>query len=474
MKLAHTRDQVRTAEAPLLDAGVPLMAKASTALAVAVAKKLPFVYGSRVALLVGGGNNGADALWAGTWLRQRGAAVLAVLVGDAHPEALRAFREAGGRIGAAGAVGGADAIVDGLMGIGGRGALRAEAAELATMANAAQGWVIAVDVPSGVDADTGAVEGVAIRADLTVTFGSFKPGLLIAREHAGEVRLVDIGLVLPEPAVTALEAEDVLRLLPHAQVPADKYTRGVLGVVAGSEVYTGAAVLSVTAGLRAGAGMVRFAGAPHAAEQVRGHAPEAVVTEVQGTQVTKVGRVQAWVVGPGLGTDAEAAGAVEAVLSSDAPVLVDADGLTLCAQHPGWLQRTAPTLLTPHDREFQRFGQPVGADRIGAAKRLAKQHQVHVLLKGDATVIASPDGRVRVNTTGSALLATAGSGDVLSGAVGALMAQGLDVGDAAAVGAWLHGRAATLSGQGASTTATQLVQHWQQAVTEVRGGDWRA
>ena len=138
------------------------------------------------------------------------------------------------------------------------------------------------------------------------------------------------------------------------------------------------------------------------------------------------GRVQAWVVGPGLGTDDRAAAIVEAVLGEDVPVLVDADALTVCARHPEWLRRrTAPTLLTPHDREFARFGAEVGADRVAAARALAADLGVTVLLKGDATVVADPDGRVRVNPTGTPALATAGTGDVLSGGCGALLAQGL-------------------------------------------------
>jgi hydroxyethylthiazole kinase-like uncharacterized protein yjeF len=471
MRSAHTVEQIRAAEAPLLADGVPLMARASTALAVAVSKKLPYVYGARVVLLVGGGNNGADALWAGVWLRRRGAAVTAVLAGDAEPVALQAFRDAGGRISTADALVGADAIVDGLVGIGARGALRDEAAALAKAAEDAIGWVIAVDVPSGVDADTGAVTGAAVTADLTVTFGSLKPGLLIARGLVGDLQLVDIGLDLPAAAVQALEAVDVAHLLPHADAAHDKFSRGVLGIAAGSQTYTGAAVLSVTSAIRAGAGMVRFAGAPHAAEQVRAHAPEAVVTEAVGSDVTGVGRVQAWVIGPGLGTDDTAAQTIEAVLREDVPVLVDADALTVCAQHPAWLKRDAPTLLTPHDREFARFGDDVGSDRLGAARNLARQHAVHVLLKGDATVIAAPGGEVRINTTGSPLLATAGSGDVLSGAIGALLAQGLTTMDAASVGAYLHGRAAALSAGAATTSASQLVAAWQDAVSEVRRGD---
>ena len=464
MRCAHTVAQVRAAEEPLLAAGIPLMARASTGLAVAVARRLPFVYGARVVLLVGSGNNGADTLWAGAWLARRGCSVVAVLAGDAVPDALAALLVAGGRTGTPEALAGAHVVVDGLVGIGSHGPLRPAAAAL--VGALGRCLVVAADVPSGVDADTGAVGEVAVRADLTVTFGTLKPGLLLARDHVGELELVEVGLELPAAWVEALTDRDVASLLPRADRVSDKYSRGVLGVAAGSQSYTGAAVLAVGAALRAGAGMVRFAGAPHAAEQVRLRWPEAVVTDVSGSSVVDVGRVQAWVVGPGLGTQADET--VQAVLAQDVPVLVDADALTICAQHPSWLRdRTAPTLLTPHDREFARFGHEVGDNRVAAAHRLAATLGVHVLLKGDATVVVGPDGPVRVNFTGTAVLATAGSGDVLSGAIGALLAQGLDVLDAASVGAHLHGLAGVLSADGASTSAGLLLEAWPAAVRAV-------
>ncbi len=460
MRAAHTVAQVRAAEEPLLAAGVPLMARASTGLAVAVARRLPFVYGARVALLVGAGNNGADTLWAGAWLARRGAAVVAVLVGDPVPDAFAAFLRAGGRVGTPEALEAAEVVLDGLVGIGGRGPLRPAAAVVVAGLGAA--YVVAVDVPSGVDADTGEVSPGAVRADLTVTFGTLKPGLLLARSHVGELELVDVGLTLPEPDVEALSDADARALLPVLAPTADKYARGVLGVAAGSPTYTGAPVLAVGAAVRAGAGMVRYVGADAPAAQVRAHWPEAVVTST----FEQTGQVQAWVVGPGLGLDAEPL--LLHVLSTDVPVLVDADALTLCAQHPYLLQRrTAPTVLTPHDREFARFGAEVGPDRIGAARRLAAEHSVHVLLKGDATVVAAPDGRVRVNTTGNPALASAGSGDVLSGAIGSLLAQGLDPLDAASVGAHLHGRAGALAGPGAGG----LIEAWPRVLRALRAED---
>ena len=450
MRQAHTVEQVRAAEEPLLAAGVPLMERASTALAVEVARRLPAVYGARVVLLVGSGNNGADALYAGAWLARRGASVVAVLAADPVQHAVQDFLRAGGRLGMPQALRGAEVVLDGLVGIGGHGPLRPAAAEL--VAGIDGGLVVAVDVPSGVDADTGAAPEGAVWADLTVTFGSLKPGLLLARPHVGELHLVDIGLALPASDVSVLEPPDVAALVPRPTADDDKYRRGVVGVVAGSPSYTGAAVLAVGAALVAGAGMVRYVGAVDA---VRLSWPEAVVTH----DVASAGRVQAWVVGPGLGLDA--LDTVVDVLQRPEPVVLDADALTLVAEHPYLVQRrTGATLVTPHEREFARFGAPVGDDRLGAARQLAAELDAHVLLKGDATVVAAPDGRVRVNPTGSPYLATAGTGDVLAGAIGALLAQGLDVLDAASVGAYLHG----LAGDRARAGASALLDVWPDVV----------
>jgi ADP-dependent NAD(P)H-hydrate dehydratase / NAD(P)H-hydrate epimerase len=181
--------------------------------------------------------------------------------------------------------------------------------------------------------------------------------------------------------------------------------------------------------------------------------------------------VQAWVVGPGIGTDAGAAGLLRDVLAQDVPVLVDADGLTLLAQEPDLVRRrTAPTVLTPHDREFERVAGPVGADRVGAARRAAADLGVTMLLKGNATVIAAPDGRAYVNRTGTPWLATAGSGDVLSGLGGALLAGGLDPTEAAALAAYVHGLAGTIAAGGASTTAAGVLAALPDALRAVAAG----
>ncbi len=386
------------------------------------------------------------------------------------------------------AIGAASLIIDGLLGIGGRGGLREPAAALAALAAAGTAAVVAVDLPSGIEADTGEVAGAAIQADLTVTFGTAKPGLLIdpGASRAGVTELVDIGLRphLPAPAAAAPQAADIAAWLPRLTAESDKYRRGVLGVLAGSQQFTGAAVLSVGGAVRGGAGMVRLLAACPAAEVVRQHWPEAVITvhdEPLGLPAAEViegtGRVQAWVAGPGMGTGEDAAELLTAVLATDLPVLVDADGLTVLSRHTGLLRRDAPTLLTPHAGELARL---LGADREAIeARRLehvtaaAAQLGATVLLKGSTTVIAGPgDGDpVLVNPTGTSWLATAGSGDVLSGLAGALLAQGLPAARAAAAAAYLHGLAARLAADGAPIGAFDLVGALPEAIRTVAAPD---
>jgi hydroxyethylthiazole kinase-like uncharacterized protein yjeF len=311
---------------------------------------------------------------------------------------------------------------------------------------------VACDLPSGVDADTGVVEGAAVRADVTVTFGTYKPGLFVdpGAEHAGVVVLVDIGLApyLPDPDACVPQADDVHTWLPRPERESNKYRRGVTGVVAGSETFTGAAVLSVGGAVRGGAGMVRFASAAHAVEVVRHRWPEAVTTVV-GDSLEQVGRVNAWVAGPGLGTGDHAEALLAEVLGSDLPVLVDADGLTVLARRRDLLRRAPPTVLTPHAGELARLldteADQVEARRLEHVRRAAQELGATVLLKGSTTVIAETGRPVMVNPTGTPWLATAGSGDVLSGLAGALLAARVTAIEAATAAAYLHGLAARLS-----------------------------
>ncbi|MDQ1496202.1 MAG: ADP-dependent NAD(P)H-hydrate dehydratase / NAD(P)H-hydrate epimerase, partial [Actinomycetota bacterium] len=470
---------VRAAEAALM-AREPvgtLMARAAAGLAATCGRLLEKVYGSRVVVLVGSGDNGGDALFAGALLARRGAVVTAILLGTtAHVDGLAALRRAGGAVSDATALDGADLVLDGIVGIGGSGALRPAAAAIVG-AIPPDAIVVAVDVPSGVDADTGVVEGAAVNADVTVTFGTWKPGLLLdpGAQHAGAVELVDIGLApyLPIASVSALQADDVRLLLPQADAESDKYRRGVVGVVAGSDTYTGAALLATGGALRAGAGMVRFVSVAHPAELVRSRWPEAVVTVLgQDDDVLAAGRVQAWVVGPGIGTDTFAERVLAQVLSSDRPVVVDADALTIVGRRPALVtERHAPTVLTPHAGELTRLLDlepdqrvDVEARRLHYARAAAHHLQATVLLKGSTTVVCAADGLVRVNSTGTPWLATAGSGDVLSGIIGALLAGGLSALDAASCAAYLHGAAGRLAADGAPVTADDLVSHLQAAL----------
>ena len=469
-----------------------LMQRAAAGLAATCVRLLGRVYGSRVIVLCGTGDNGGDALYAGARLASRGAGVTGIGVGaHLHDGGASALLAAGGRLVAAAdqlvpaAVADADLVIDGILGIGGKGGLREPAATLAGLvarASADSAIVVATDLPSGVDADTGVVAGTAIRADVTVTFGTMKPGLLIdpGASYAGAVELVDIGLgphLTAAPSAVALQSADVGALLPQPGAESNKYRRGVLGVLAGSEKYTGAAVLSVGGAIRGGAGMVRFLSARHAVEVVRQRWPEAVLTVIDpddpGTAVASAGRVQAWVAGPGLGTGDEAAALLAAVLAKSLPVLVDADGLTVLASREDLLPRpaSADTLITPHAGELARLlnanPDDIEAERLTYVRRAATELGVTVLLKGSTTVVASPDAAepVLVNPTGTPWLATAGSGDVLSGLAGALLAQGvLPARLAGAAAAFLHGLAGRLAAGDAPIGAADIITALPEAI----------
>ncbi|MFC5147358.1 NAD(P)H-hydrate dehydratase [Streptomyces aureoversilis] len=487
MRTAYSVETVRAAERALM-AQLPhgaLMQRAAAGLAASCAGLLRRVYGARIALLVGSGDNGGDALYAGARLARRGAGVTAVLVAPerAHAAGLAALRAAGGRVASAeaadGVLRGADLVLDGIVGIGGRGGLRPDAAQLVRAAADGGAILVAVDLPSGVDADTGEVRGTAVRADATITFGAYKPGLLVApaREHAGALRLVDIGLQLPaRPDVESLQHADVAALLPRPAAESDKYRRGVVGVVAGSARYPGAAVLAVAGALHGGAGAVRYAGP--AADAVIARFPE---TLVSAGPPSKAGRVQAWVVGPGLGDGPEARQALEDVLASDVPVLVDADGLRLMPAD-AVRGRAAETVLTPHAGEAAALlgvsRDRVESGRLAAVRALSERYGATALLKGSTTLIASTGGpghgrrTVRVNPTGTPWLATAGSGDVLSGLTGSLLAAGLPGWDAAAAGAYLHGLAARERGA-APLTAMGVAEELRGAWRGVLSSDRR-
>ena len=484
MRGAYRVAQVRAGEDRLM-AVVPegaLMARAATGLAQICREWLVqtcgAVAGARVVVLAGSGNNGGDAIYAGAWLANRGAAVTVVALAErVHEQAAHALRGAGGRVIAADSadvdpqllVEQSDVVLDGIVGIGGTGALRGPAVALS---RAASGRTIAVDIPSGVDPNTGAVADpeACVTAEVTVTFGVLKPGLLLppGRSHAGIVQLVDIGLekkMVDPPEFEVMDLPTAGSLVAQPGAGDDKYTRGVVGVVAGSSRYPGAGILCSGSARLGGAGMVRYAGA--AVEPVVTRWPE-VVPAYDGPAAA--GRVQAWVVGPGAGTDAAAAQRLSEALASDVPVLVDADGITLVAGDRQLQEqvrtRTAPTLFTPHEGEFARLGGDLNtADgRVAAVAALARQLESTVLLKGATTVVVDPGGLATVSTSGPPALATAGSGDVLSGLAASMMASyrgdRTDPGwlaRVAAAAAYLHGVAGRLAADGGRPVVSEDV-----------------
>lgn len=462
---AYSVAAVREAEERAMAALPPgtLMQRAAAGLAAELARELREhaggVYGRRVTLLVGPGSNGGDALWAGARLARRGVHVTAVLTSErVHAEGLAALRTAGGRVVDASSstadalrpVDDADVVVDGLLGIGARAGLRGAAADLARSLGGAR--VVAVDLPSGVDPETGATPGPHVRADVTVTFGGLKPCLLLppASSAAGEVRLVDIGLTLRGLEVRRMTDDTVRTSWRRAREGDDKYSRGVVGVVAGGATYTGAAVLATGAAVRSGAGMVRYLGPGAATDLVRVRWPEVVPGP---------GRVQAWVLGPGVDPDdAGQAEHVRAALVGEEPCLVDAGALGLL---PGLLRDEvvrAPLLLTPHAGELARLLTDLGHDTersavendpLAHARRVAERTGATVLVKGATTLVVPPEGPVFSQADGPTWLATAGSGDVLAGVAGAVLASGWRPDVAGALAALVHGRAGwTASGGG--------------------------
>jgi hydroxyethylthiazole kinase-like uncharacterized protein yjeF len=477
-----TPEQVTTAEQPVL-ARTPegaLMRRAAAGVASGAAALLVErrgrVTGARVVVLVGAGNNGGDGLWAGYELRRRGVGVTAVLLAPdrAHPAGLAALQGMRGRVvtdveGGVAAVDRADLVVDAIVGTAARGGLRPEAATLVDAADAAGVPVLAVDTPSGVDPTTGVPGEHAVTAAATVTFGGRKPVHVLAAPRCGPVRLIDIGLgpELPEPPIRVLEAGDVAGRWPVPGPADDKYSQGVVGIAAGSATYPGAAVLASGAAALATSGMVRYAGS--AADEVRAAWPEVVATDTVG----EAGRVQAWAVGPGLGVDDAGARTLAEVLDAGVPVLADADAVTLLGQHAELREKAAgsPVLMTPHAGEFARVA-TLDDDRVSSARRAAEDLGVTVLLKGHATVVAAPDGRVLVHPAGASWLATAGSGDVLSGIAGALLAAGLEPWWAAGCAAFVHARAseqaAVRDGVGAPAPASRLLAAVPDAIRSVR------
>jgi hydroxyethylthiazole kinase-like uncharacterized protein yjeF len=427
------RPVVTVAEMRAADAAAPvpeetLVRRAGTAAAVAALRMLRGAYGRRVVVVAGKGNNGADGRVAAELLGRRGARV--TVLGPDAP------------------IADCDLVIDAALGTGLRGPYEAPLSPAGAV-------VLAVDIPSGVDGDTGAAPGRPMAATRTVTFGALKPGLLQGDgpRFAGEVEVADIGLGQIEARISLMEDADLSRLVPRRPPETHKWATAVC-VVAGSPGMEGAAALAARGASRAGAGMVRL-GVPGSADSPGfGHWPgEAVRFALPSSgwaqEVLQVlERCKALVIGPGLGRATATVDDVRAVIAqARVPVVVDADALFALGDASSARLVVAgdrPVVVTPHDGEYERLvGAPPGPDRVSAARRLARALGAVALVKGSLTAVASPLEEVRLSSAGSSRLATAGTGDVLSGVIGAFLARGVSPVEAGALAAHVHGRAAS-------------------------------
>ena len=500
MKL-YTAEEMARADAGAQEFGIPggvLMERAGVAMAsIALERYSP----GQALVISGGGNNGGDGFVIARELHRSGVDV-AVLATKSEYEGdpatnLEALRNLDVRLILAeeldAELGSAHLVIDALLGTGFSGEVRGKEAGIIEKMNSAQSPVLAVDLPSGVDGSTGEVQGVAVSADLSICAHVMKVGCVISpgREHSGEVIAVDIGIPQRadvDPSLIWTDASSLRGEIPRTAEPAHKYSAGALLVVAGSRGTTGAPVMVVRGAQRAGCGIVFLGTSEGAAPAVDLALTEALVYGVTEDEegymgsgaleeiLEHAGRASALVMGPGTGTGDEGRRLVEGILREvELPVLLDADAITNLAGTDVLAQREAPTVITPHAGELGRLlgsgAKDVSAHRLDSARNAAEQHRCCVLLKGSDTLVIEGE-RVAVNSTGNVALAAAGTGDVLSGVIGALLSRGMDAYEAARAGAWVHGRAAELwleeTGWPAeSFVATDLLEYLPPAVGEL-------
>ena len=453
-----------------LKTGVPqrvLMENAARAAAQVLIRLYP--HGSVLAL-AGPGNNGGDAFVVARTLRAWGREARVAFFGSGRPEGALAHDhevpEVAGDDALAAALRDAAVVVDGLLGTGSQGAPRGDVARAIELANGSVRPILALDLPSGADATTGAVAGAAIRAEATVSFGWPKLGLLFhpARAHCGRLLAVEIGFPpVTECSGRALTPAWARARLPVREARAHKGTEGTVFLLAGSAEYGGAMLLAATGALRAGAGVVRVASDARNRELLLAAVPEAIFADRDDD--VAAARASALVAGPGIGTDAGARRALDAALAATGglPTLLDADALNLLAGDDARLRALAaerPLVLTPHPGELSRLTGSdtarIAAAPIDAARAFAERIGCVVLLKGAPSIVAAPGEPILVNTTGSSDLAKAGMGDTLSGAIGAFLARGASPGDAAGLGLFYTGRAADLARRGRALTPTDV------------------
>ena len=470
------------ADRAAIEAGTPaeeLMDRAGRAVARAVLDLAGRRYGLRVVVLCGKGSNGGDGVVAARALTRFGASVRVV-----DMESLGTFDVA--------MLERADVIVDALFGTGFRGAIEGAAARAVDAANRSEAAIVAADIPSGVDGKTGLCSGPCIDADITVAMGAQKIGTAIGPGalRAGTVVVADIGIPVEEAVATMIEPWDVARALPGRAGDSHKRSSGSVVVVGGSDEMTGAPLLTARAALRSGSGYVNLVTTPAVSAVAAKASPELVIhVEPEGfigpdaldraRDVVK--RADAVAIGPGLGTGSQQRELVERALGSiEAPVVADADALNLVAENPGPAEsRSAPLIMTPHPAELARLlgtdTNDVQEDRLGSVAEAARRFGCTVVLKGHRSLIANPIGDIYVNPTGGPELATAGTGDVLTGVCAAYVAAGLDPTSAAWAGAYVHGAAGSLAAEEHGTNgvvAWDVAENLGRAAERIVEGKW--
>jgi hydroxyethylthiazole kinase-like uncharacterized protein yjeF len=478
--------------------GFDLMERAGRAVARASVGLAGRRYGTSVAIVCGKGNNGGDGFVAARVLHREGLAVRCLLLaeetdykGDARAH-LEEMKRAGVKPDAfeTGSLDSCQVVVDAIFGTGFRGRVEGPAAKAIEAINASGAHVLSVDIPSGVSGDTGAVEGPAVLADVTVAIAARKLGTVLhpGTARAGRVEVVDIGIETGDALVHLAEPSDVRAILPTRSADAHKRSTGSVLVLAGSDGMSGAALLTCRGAARMGAGYVTLISTAYVDHAKKTMIPE-VVSRVVGGQ-TELGsevladfagdfeRADAVAIGPGLGTGPRQRALVESVLDEiEVPLVLDADALNVLAADAASLEkRTNPTVITPHPGELAALlhisSGDVQADRVGIARRAASDLGCVVVLKGAGTIVAGPEGRVIVNPTGGPELATAGTGDVLTGVVGALLAEDLDPVSAAVAGVFVHGLAGTVAGrptEGRGVVAWDVAEALPEAIGELYG-----
>lgn len=480
--LVLTADEMRAWDEHAIGAlGVPepvLMESAGRAAAAVVQRLYPE---GRVVAAVGSGNNGGDAMVVVRTLRAWGRDAVAVQVGSRAPDAALLHGWEVDSVDAARAeeaFRGAGVIVDGLLGTGASGAPRGAYADAIAAMNRAGRPIVALDGPSGADLTTGAAPGEAVRADVTVTFGAPKRGLLLfpGRQLAGRVVVVEIGFPpLAEDAASArlVTAAWALSILPPVPPNAHKGMMGRVSIVAGRRNMAGACVLAGRGALRAGAGMAVLVSPAANREILQTALPEALYGDRDNLEPDFLAGSKAIVAGPAMGTDDEALDLLRAIArDSDVPLLLDADAVTLLARNPDLRDALGdrPLVLTPHPGEMSRLlgtsVEQITADPFRAATEAADRFRCAVLLKGTPSLVAAPGQPTLVSVGGHSGLATGGNGDVLSGVIGAFLARGMAPRDAAGAGLWFAGRAAELAGRGRGLIPSDVADALPAALLE--------